>query len=122
MHKIPEGAKVPCSDCNFSANEISYTCSHCDFDLHVHCAYSLSDSTNAHQPNPVTSAHPDYMSYPNLDIGQQHFHGQSSSMVPNIAQVSTPFPTPNQAPTVHAQNSITLCSRVIKGVKTKEKK
>ncbi|PWA93357.1 zinc finger, PHD-type, C1-like protein [Artemisia annua] len=93
-----------CNNCKIIGTGFSYSCSDCDFDLHVQCAYSISDSTSAHLPNMVNSPYLHNNSYQNQEIVPQHFHGQSSSMVPNIVELSTPFPTPNhQAPAVYAQ-------------------
>ncbi|XP_047320863.1 uncharacterized protein LOC124924924 [Impatiens glandulifera] len=38
-----------CNSCHLSGTGFSYACSHCDFDIHLHCAYTTSQSQTPHQ-------------------------------------------------------------------------
>lgn len=78
-----------CNSCKIIGTGFSYTCSDCNFDLHVQCAYSISSATNFHQPHNVT--------HPNQEIFPQHLHNPNSS-------VSIPIPTFIPTPIIaHAQ-------------------
>ncbi|GKA61551.1 zinc finger, PHD-type, C1-like protein [Tanacetum coccineum] len=91
-----------CNSCKIMGTGFSYSCSDCDFNLHVHCAYLVSNTTNSYQPHPLTSwPHPDNTSSPDDGIVPPNLH----SMLPNIAHMY-PFPTPNQATTVQYPTSI----------------
>ncbi|KAF5760976.1 putative chromatin regulator PHD family [Helianthus annuus] len=94
-----------CNSCKVIGTGFSYSCSDCDFDLHVQCAYSISDATNSHQ-HPVTSPQPHHVSYPDQAV---------APTVPNVPSISfptpipipTPIPTPTPIP-VPAQYSISM--------------
>lgn len=72
-----------CNCCKMTGTGFSYSCSDCDFDLHVQCAYFISDSANTHLPNMVTSPNPHSTSYQDQEIVPQHFPGQNSSIPQN---------------------------------------
>ncbi|KAI3719164.1 hypothetical protein L6452_20058 [Arctium lappa] len=100
-----------CNSCKIIGTGFSYSCSDCDFDLHIQCAYSIAGATNCHQSHQViTNPHPHHISYPNQEIVPPYLHGQNTSMVvPNVASVSIPVPTPIPIPIpVHAQYQTTI--------------
>ncbi|KAI3743756.1 hypothetical protein L1987_56822 [Smallanthus sonchifolius] len=97
-----------CNYCKIIGTGFSYSCSDCDFDLHVQCAYSISSATNFHQPHPVTNPHPHHISYPNQEI---------VSMVPNVPSISFPTPIPIPAPAQYSIN-ITQDSYMAQNVPT----
>ncbi|KAL4585795.1 hypothetical protein LXL04_010421 [Taraxacum kok-saghyz] len=97
-----------CNSCKIIGTGFSYSCSDCDFDLHVQCAYSISGATNFHQPHHDQAISPHNVSYQN-QLPEPHFHGQNSSMIPNVAAVSVPIPTQIPIPIpVHAQYATTV--------------
>ncbi|XP_076956775.1 uncharacterized protein LOC143632069 [Bidens hawaiensis] len=70
-----------CNSCNIIGTGFSYSCSDCDFDLHVQCAYSISSATNSHQSH--------HVSYPNQE---------TVPTVPNAPSISFPAPIPVPSP------------------------
>ncbi|KAL8228034.1 hypothetical protein R6Q57_015618 [Mikania cordata] len=88
-----------CNSCKIVGTGFSYSCSECEFDLHVQCAYSIASVTNIIQPHPITSSNPHHMSYPNQEIGP---------MVPNVPSISFHTPIPVPAP---VQYPITVSSQ-----------
>ncbi|KAK6162871.1 hypothetical protein DH2020_002712 [Rehmannia glutinosa] len=113
-----------CNTCNLGGDGFSYSCSACEFDIHVHCAH-LPNASNPHVPsspvanpnfnNPIypppiqTSAFPTYPPHnPTIPDNTQNYppHPQITSYppIPN-----SPFPNltqnnysiPYQTPDVH---------------------
>ncbi|XP_057512050.1 uncharacterized protein LOC130794214 [Actinidia eriantha] len=66
-----------CNSCTLVGTGFSYSCSHCDFDLHLHCANHVPQP-----PNHVPTHHP----IPNLNYSPSHNHPQ----IPNLnSQIPT---------------------------------
>ncbi|XP_071709055.1 uncharacterized protein [Rutidosis leptorrhynchoides] len=104
-----------CNSCKIVGTGFSYSCADCEFDLHVQCAYSISDATN----HPITSPHPHNTSHLHQETMPPNMmhNGQYTSMVPNFASISianqiptsppAPSPPPASVPVqVHAQYPI----------------
>ncbi|XP_023738828.1 uncharacterized protein LOC111886817 [Lactuca sativa] len=102
-----------CNSCEIIGTGLSYSCAHCEFDLHVQCAYSISRATsfqkahhyptNYYDPHhqelvPPTTAHNNvsYVSVPDnlhqhpLTASQNHY------IDPNPHYVSIPNPIINE--------------------------
>ncbi|CAI9279454.1 unnamed protein product [Lactuca saligna] len=66
-----------CDTCKLTGNGLSYSCSDCEFDLHVLCAHSITNTSRSHQPSMVL---------PNQTHGQEIVpqSGQSSYQAQNV--------------------------------------
>ncbi|KAL8495900.1 hypothetical protein ACS0TY_019860 [Phlomoides rotata] len=100
----PSGSFV-CNTCNHSGDGFSYTCSECEFDLHVHCA--LMPTPNPH-PLPNYNSQPQNPIYPpphnfaNQNYPPPQPQPQSTSYPPPVpnANHNPPlgYPQPNATP------------------------
>ncbi|XP_051147009.1 uncharacterized protein LOC127262395 [Andrographis paniculata] len=79
-----------CNSCHAPGHGFSYTCSHCDFDLHLHCANPNPNFINPNLPNYPPS--PPVQSNPNLPNYPPSPSVQSNSNLPNY-----PPPSPVQS-------------------------
>ncbi|KAK1424919.1 hypothetical protein QVD17_20260 [Tagetes erecta] len=100
-----------CNSCKIIGTGFSYSCSDCDFDLHVQCAYSISSATNFHQPHAVTTSPHDphhHISYPIPTLNPVPIQypiniTQDSYMAQNVSTYSVPSSTQN--PVTSVQNA-----------------
>ncbi|PIN25184.1 hypothetical protein CDL12_02082 [Handroanthus impetiginosus] len=77
----PSGSFI-CNSCNLIGNGFSYSCSECEFDIHVHCA--LGPNANSHvSPSPVPA--------PNFTAQNFNPHPQNHTYPPPIQ--TGPYPT-----------------------------
>nr|XP_043624669.1 uncharacterized protein LOC122596199 [Erigeron canadensis] len=68
-----------CNSCEIIGTGFSYSCSDCEFDLHVQCAYSISRATSFKKTHLFQELVP-----------QSWINGQNSNMVHNVPFVSVP--------------------------------
>ncbi|XP_076956774.1 uncharacterized protein LOC143632068 [Bidens hawaiensis] len=98
-----------CNSCQIIGTGFSYSCADCEFDLHVHCAYSISGATswnglqNSNMASvPFTHAHniPYTHPYSIPDHGHQNSipTAQYPSMTHNIPSASIPTSSHNHIP------------------------
>lgn len=73
-----------CNSCKITGTGLSYSCSDCEFDLHVHCALSISGAANSHQPSIINPVN--YHSLPNQTHGQEMVSqgGWNSHLAQNV--------------------------------------
>ncbi|KAK9051599.1 hypothetical protein SSX86_028226 [Deinandra increscens subsp. villosa] len=76
-----------CNSCKIIGTGFSYSCSDCEFDLHVQCAHSISSATNFHQPH--------HVSYPSQEV---------APMANNVPSILFPAPAPASAPVQYPMN------------------
>lgn len=105
-----------CNSCNLVGTGLSYGCSLCEFDLHVHCAYMSkpheSFPNNPYQNHPIpNNMHQNsesVPSYPYPNYNPQHDHNNYHApnynpQHPYMPQTSTPHANEN-VPTYYAPN------------------
>ncbi|WOG95681.1 hypothetical protein DCAR_0415008 [Daucus carota subsp. sativus] len=63
-----------CNSCNLVGTGLSYSCSHCDFDLHVHCAYMPTSANHTPQTCDV----------PDITLQNQTHHPQQVHLAPPV--------------------------------------
>ncbi|KAI3498563.1 hypothetical protein L1887_34339 [Cichorium endivia] len=75
-----------CNSCEIIGTGFSYSCAHCEFDLHVQCAYSISSAASFQKAQQYPT------NYYNSDQHrvQPSWNGQNSSMAQNVPFVSVP--------------------------------
>ncbi|KAI3498565.1 hypothetical protein L1887_34341 [Cichorium endivia] len=84
-----------CDSCKLTGKGLSYSCSDCEFDLHVHCALSIANAARTHQtpsmvlPNPIHSQEMVPQSGQNSYQAQNFYaptNQQYSSVAPNMPE------------------------------------
>ncbi|KAL4585797.1 hypothetical protein LXL04_010423 [Taraxacum kok-saghyz] len=70
-----------CNSCKLTGTGLSYSCSDCEFDLHVHCAHSISNASHSQAMIPQSGQN----GYANSTSAHNPItNPQYSSMVPNM--------------------------------------
>ncbi|KAI3498564.1 hypothetical protein L1887_34340 [Cichorium endivia] len=76
-----------CNSCKLPGNGLSYSCSDCEFDLHVNCAQSISHTSSTHQPI-MALPNPTYVAqnvYPPNPITNLQYSSVASNMPEGIS-------------------------------------
>ncbi|KAL3622420.1 hypothetical protein CASFOL_033831 [Castilleja foliolosa] len=100
----PSGSFI-CNTCHISGDAFSYTCSACEFDIHIHCAQlnaSNPSFNNPIHPPPIqTSPYPTYPPPPNQSATIPNHYTQdhplnTNNFYPNFTHTNTPPPNETQ--------------------------
>ncbi|XP_047320862.1 uncharacterized protein LOC124924923 [Impatiens glandulifera] len=92
-----------CNSCHLSGTGFSYACSHCDFDIHLHCAYTSSQSQpySNYQPTSQTSqfTYPEVSeAYPPPPFQVQPYHAHVHAENAPVMDAYPSFPQPPYVP------------------------
>ncbi|KAG8391326.1 hypothetical protein BUALT_Bualt01G0176200 [Buddleja alternifolia] len=103
-----------CNTCSLEGNGFSYSCSECEFDIHVHCAQSPdAHNSNPRPQNPIYPSHirnnafstypphdttipNDVQSYPPPQPQVTSFHPNPNNPFPNLSPPNTTIPNQTQ--------------------------
>ncbi|KAL8500688.1 hypothetical protein ACS0TY_020317 [Phlomoides rotata] len=92
----PSGSFI-CNSCSLGGDGLSYSCSECEFDIHVHCALIPNPIPHNYKSQPQIPIYPPHNATPSNDT--QHYPTQTSvnPSVPNnhFPSVNPVYPQPN---------------------------
>nr|XP_043627189.1 uncharacterized protein LOC122598671 [Erigeron canadensis] len=85
-----------CNSCKLSGTGLSYSCSDCEFDLHVYCAQSSSNNTNTNNPATLTQVNNYYHGQEAMSQSQQYSY-VTQNVYPPSAQNHNPITNPQHS-------------------------